>query len=373
MVRRALIVGGGPAGMVAAIALGRAGVACEIVEIDAEWSPTGVGIALQSPPLRALKALDLFDELVAVGWACPEIEMVTAAGEPIAVLPQMNVTGPQDPPFITLSRAALHEVLARRLRELGTTVHLGLTFERVTEGTDGVEVEFTDGSAATYDLVVGADGLHSKVRSDLLPHSPVPGYSGQVIWRIAAHRPRALERYTMMIGAGTRIGLVPLSEESIYLWMLESSATPQRPLGDERLRAFQERLTPYGGVVAEIAQQITAPEQVDFRALQWLLVKPPWHAGRVLIVGDAAHTTTPQLAFGVGLAIEDAVVLGDLVAGGLEGAALGVRLAERRFERCRLVVENSVQLGVWEQAPDRPGADPVALMGESFRALAAPI
>jgi 2-polyprenyl-6-methoxyphenol hydroxylase-like FAD-dependent oxidoreductase len=368
-----LIVGGGPAGMVAAIALGRAGASCEIVEIDADWSPAGVGIGLQSPPLRALKTLDLFDELVAVGWPCDEIEMIAASGEPIALLPQMNVNGPDDPPFIAMSRTALHEVLARRLNEIGTTVRLGVTFEQMVQARDGVHVEFTDGSAATYDLVIGADGLHSEVRSRILPHAPLPQYSGQVIWRIAARRPRSLERYTMMVGARTRLGLVPLSRDTSYLWMLESTATPQRPPGDELLGAFQERLACYGGVVGEIAEQITTPEQIDFRALQWLLAEPPWHADRVLIIGDAAHTTTPHLAFGVGLAIEDAVILGELVAEGLSADALGVRLAQRRYERCRLVVMNSVQLGAWEQTPATPGADPPRLMGESFTALAGPI
>jgi 2-polyprenyl-6-methoxyphenol hydroxylase-like FAD-dependent oxidoreductase len=373
MVRHVLIVGGGPAGMIAAVALGRAGVSCEVVEIDTDWSPAGVGIGLQSPPLRALKALDLFDELVAVGWSCPDIEMITASGDPIGVLPQMNVNGPDDPPFITMSRAALHEVLAQRLRELGTTIRLGLTFERMVPARDGVRVEFTDGSTATYDLVVGADGLHSKVRSHFLPHAPDPQYSGQIIWRTAARRPQSLERYTIMVGEGTRIGLAPLSQEAIYLWMLDSTSTPERPPGDELLSAFQERLAAYGGVVGDIADQITTPEQIDFRALQWLIVQPPWHAGQVLIIGDAAHTTTPHLAFGVGLAIEDAVILGELVADGHSAVTLGSRLAERRFERCRLVVENSVQLGAWEQAPDTPGADAPRLIGESFRALAGPI
>jgi 2-polyprenyl-6-methoxyphenol hydroxylase-like FAD-dependent oxidoreductase len=177
----------------------------------------------------------------------------------------------------------------------------------------------------------------------------------------------------MMVGEGTRIGLVPLSDEAIYVWMLDSTCPPQRPPGDELLSAFLERLSLYDGVVGEIAEQITAPEQIDFRALQWLMVQPPWHAGRVLIIGDAAHTTTPHLAFGVGLAIEDAVILGELVASGLTGDELGVRLVERRYERCRLVVENSAQLGAWEQRPDTPGADPHRLTAESFRTLAGPI
>jgi len=114
-------------------------------------------------------------------------------------------------------------------------------------------------------------------------------------------------------------------------------------------------------------------EETELRALQTLLLPPPWHSGRVVLVGDAAHATSPQLAFGIGLAIEDAVVLTELLGSEL---ALGDALetfTERRFPRCRLVVENSRQLGEWEQHPDAPDADPITLIRESMSTLAQPI
>ena len=373
MLRRALIVGGGPAGMVAAISLSRVGVSCEIVEIETNWSPAGVGLGLQSPPLRALKSLDLLDDVTSVGWRHDEVEMRTPTGELVTQAPMFNVNDVAVPPFLTLSRIALHQVLERRLRALDTRVRTGLTFTRMSEETDGVQVDFSDGSAGVYDLVVGADGMHSQVRRHILPDAISPQPTGQVIWRIEARRPEALRRYTIMVDRATRIGLVPLSEESIYLWMLDSTSPLERPPRDELLEHFTARLQPYAGVVPEIAKQITEPEQVDFRVLLTMILPLPWNAGRMLIVGDAAHTTTPQLAFGVGLAIEDAVVLGELVGDGHTGDTLGQCLAERRYERCRLVVENSLQLGRWEQEPDTPGADPIGLMGASIKALAAPI
>jgi 2-polyprenyl-6-methoxyphenol hydroxylase-like FAD-dependent oxidoreductase len=175
----------------------------------------------------------------------------------------------------------------------------------------------------------------------------------------------------MMIAGPTRIGMVPIGRGGdLYLWMLDSTLPPERPPRDQLLDLFQERLGAYGFVAPEVAAQITAAEQIDFRALHWVLVPPPWHVGRALLLGDAAHTTTPHLAFGVGLAIEDAVVLADLVEEGLEGDELGERYAARRFERCRLVVETSLQLSRWEQAPGTPGADPGALMGRAFGELA---
>jgi 2-polyprenyl-6-methoxyphenol hydroxylase-like FAD-dependent oxidoreductase len=92
-----------------------------------------------------------------------------------------------------------------------------------------------------------------------------------------------------------------------------------------------------------------------------------------VLIGDAAHTTTPQMAWGVGLAIEDALVLADLIDGGIEARDLAARLAERRFERCRLVVEGSLQLSHWEQGIDTAGADPAGLIRDTFAELARPI
>jgi 2-polyprenyl-6-methoxyphenol hydroxylase-like FAD-dependent oxidoreductase len=129
----------------------------------------------------------------------------------------------------------------------------------------------------------------------------------------------------------------------------------------------------YGGFAPAVAAQATDAAQLDFRALRWLLVPPPWHSGRVVLIGDAVHTTTPQLAFGAGLAIEDAVVLSELVADGHEGPGLGQALAARRFERARIVVENSLQLSRWEQQGGPPHPEAPALTGAAMQALAQPI
>ncbi len=359
--------------MTAAIALGRRGIASEIVELATDWRPAGIGIGLQSPPMRALRELELLEPLLERSEHHAVINMMRPDGVKVAEMPQMNVLGAGDPPFITMSRMTLHEVLELPLRQIGVRVRLGVTVSGVIEQAGEAEVTFTDGRTVRYDLVVGADGVNSTVRPMLLANSPVPVYAGQVIWRLDVRRPHALERYTMMIGRETRIGLVPISSARAYIWMLDSSAGPDRPPAAQLVDMLQERLAAYAFVVPEVAAQITEPAQIDFRALQWLLLDPPWGRGRAVLIGDAAHATTPHMAWGVGLAIEDAVVLAELAAAGAEGPELTRRLSERRFERCRMVVEGSLQLSRWEREPDAPGADPTRLIRETFAALAAPI
>jgi 2-polyprenyl-6-methoxyphenol hydroxylase-like FAD-dependent oxidoreductase len=222
-------------------------------------------------------------------------------------------------------------VLEDRLRAFDVPVQLGVTLKELTVG----EVTFTDGTTGGSGLVIGADGVHSATRRMLLPDAPEPESAGQAIWRLEVRKPDALERYTMMLGRSTRLGLVPIPPGRAYVWMLDSSTGPERPPADRLLDMIQERLAGFGFVVPEIAAQITAPSQIDFRALYWLLVPPPWGADRAVLIGDAAHTTTPQMAWGVGLAIEDALVLAELVASGVDARELAARLSDRRFERCR--------------------------------------
>jgi 2-polyprenyl-6-methoxyphenol hydroxylase-like FAD-dependent oxidoreductase len=101
-------------------------------------------------------------------------------------------------------------VLEERLRSFDLPVRLGVTVSAVDEDDDAVRVTFTDGTVDSYDLVIGADGVHSAMRQLLLPDAPEPAYAGQVIWRLDVRKPDQLERYTMMLGRSTRLGLVPI-------------------------------------------------------------------------------------------------------------------------------------------------------------------
>ncbi len=366
-------MGGGPAGMASAIALAHADVDAEIVEASVDWRPGGIGIALQSAPLRATKQLGIFDDLVRVGRPHHVIDMCGADGTRFAELPQVNVNGPEDPPFLGMARESLHEVMAAAVARAHVPVHLGVTVADLESAPDDVTVTLTDGRTDRFDYVVAADGANSAMRSRILPDAPSLRFAGQVIWRAEASSPDGLERYTMMMGGPIRLGLVPLPDGRLYLWMLDSTIGPERPPRERLLELFQERMARFGGHGPAVAAQLTDESQIDFRALQWLIVPPPWHSGRVLLVGDAAHTTTPHIAYGAGLALEDAVVLGELAATGIPFPELATALAARRFDRARLVVETSLQLSRWEQQPGPPNPEAGRLIGETMAALAAKV
>jgi 2-polyprenyl-6-methoxyphenol hydroxylase-like FAD-dependent oxidoreductase len=124
--------------------------------------------------------------------------------------------------------------------------------------------------------------------------------------------------------------------------------------------------------MAAMRDQITDSSRVVYRPLEALLLPQPWYRGRILLIGDAAHATTPHLGQGSAQAVEDAVVLGELLAREAPLPQLLEEFMQRRFERCRFIVESSLQLGEWEQTPVST-ADPVGLTARMLETVAAPI
>jgi 2-polyprenyl-6-methoxyphenol hydroxylase-like FAD-dependent oxidoreductase len=235
-------------------------------------------------------------------------------------------------------------------------------------------VQFTDGSRDTYDLVAGADGWRSNMRRLLLgPGAPEPRFLGLAVWRALVARPPDVTGLFMFYGPQHKTGFTPLTPDRMYVFLVEPTADRIRLDPAARPQVMRELLADFGGLVTEVRESIREPDQVDVRPLDALILPPPWYRDRVVLIGDAAHATTPQLAMGAAITMEDSIVLAELLANEPDVSAALERFMERRFERCRMVVENSVQLAEWEKNAAEHGEDSARLMGESLAALAAPI
>lgn len=369
---KVLIVGGGVGGMSTAIALARTGVQVELIDIDKNWGALGAGITITGPTLRAFKDLGVLDEIMALAYTGQGIRVCDTQGNTLKLLDTPMPLDAGVPGSGGISRPALHDILARRMRASGTPVRVGLTVDALRELAAGVEATFSDGTQGVYDLVVGADGVNSRVRKLIIPDAPAPQYTGQYAWRVTVPRPAEVDRRTYFLGGPHKVGLTPTSGHDMYMFILEKSELVWRAATE--LRApMQKLLESYGGVIGQIRDNLKDGDNINFRPLEGFILPAPWFRGRVLLVGDAAHPTTPQLASGAGMAVEDGLVLADeLVRAGNDVSQTLLSYMARREPRCRLIVSGSMEIGRLEQAR-APIEEQTAVVQRTLAALMAPI
>ena len=373
-VGKALVIGGGFSGMAAAIELVTRGVAVDLVEVDPNWRPEGAGITLSGPSLRALETLGVLDEVSKAGYVSDGVELRAPPGMKVGEIPTPKAAGSSVPGNGGILRRDLARILAAATRARGVDVRTGCSYERIEEAGDKVSVAFTDGTRRDYDLVVGADGVRSGLREKLFPDAKAPQYTGQVVWRAVFPRPAEITRPTMWVGGAVKLGVNPVSATHMYMFLTEGRPEKSHPAAAEWPGLLESLMRPFPDptVQAMIPHLFHEGANIDYRPLANLLVPAPWNRGRVVLIGDAVHATTPHLASGAGIGIESAIVLAQEL-----GAAAGLQEAldsfhARRWERCRMVIENSAALGRIE-AEHGDMAEHGRIMRESIIALLAPI
>jgi 2-polyprenyl-6-methoxyphenol hydroxylase-like FAD-dependent oxidoreductase len=372
-VRNVLIIGGGVAGMSCAIQMRKAGVFVDLIDIDPNWRVHGAGITITAPTLRALQTLGILDAVTAQGatWNGAKIhnkfgELLDEVHFPPLALNLPAVGG--------VMRPALHRIMSEKTREVGTNVRLGMTVEEFVETDDYVEVLLSDGVRESYDLVVGADGIFSKTRKQLFPTASQPTFTGQAIFRMLADRPVGFDRSHFFMSEDCKIGFNPVSPTHMYMFLLRPSTKGRRIEQKDQPKELYDAMAGFGGLVAKIRKTVlpSNAHSINYRALEVLLHPWPWYRNHVVLIGDAAHATTPHLASGAGMAIEDGIVLAEeILAEPILETALD-RFMVRRFERCRLVIENSVKLGEIEMSHGSI-VEHTQLMSEAMIALGQPI
>lgn len=346
-----LIIGGGIGGMACALALHKAGLPVELVEIDPEWNALGAGLTLNGGALRAFNKLGLLDEVKRAGFASVgPIRMCDAEGNVLSQGGDVPIYSDGVPNMGGILRPRLHRVMRDAIVAAGIPVQPGTTIDAIAELPNGVSVTRSDGTVSSHRFVVAADGLFSKTRSLIFPDAPRPRFTGQGCWRAVVPRPDDVTATWVYSSTGSKAGFNPISDEVMYVYLLETATgNPWMPQ-DEWPALLRERLSHYGGHFKTIVEHLDDRALINYRPLEVVLMPPPWHRGHVLLVGDAAHATTPHVGYGAGMAIEDAVVLGELSGQIDDVETLFQRFTARRYERCRIILEGSVAIGDLEMA-----------------------
>jgi 2-polyprenyl-6-methoxyphenol hydroxylase-like FAD-dependent oxidoreductase len=365
-----LVIGGGIGGLSAAIALSRSGHQVTVIERDPEWSVYGVGIIQQANVVRAMDQLGLLDAFLDAACGFDAVEIYIPSGERVARVPTPSLV-PGKPANVGIGRRALQKVLGESARALGTDIRLGVIAQSLDEDETGVTVHFSEGGEARFDIVIGADGIYSQTRTEILPDSGTPEFTGQGVWRYNFPRPAGLDAlhvYNGPVGAG----MVPMSTDQMYVFA--TSPEPGNPHYPREglAAAMRSKLTHSAPQLQALAGQITHDDLVVYRPLEGLMVRGPWHKGRVVLLGDAVHATTPHLGQGAGMAIEDAIVLADEIGAHDSPEAAFAAYRDRRFERCRYIVESSLAI-CHGQIGKGPPVDNHKATAEMFAVIAQPI
>lgn len=350
--RKGIVIGAGVGGLTAAAAMRRAGVEVEIYERARELREAGAALGIMSNAVAALRSIGINGALEANGEAIDDFQIFDTKGKLIAVTPLKQLHAELGFPSISIHRAALQRILIDAAADC--PIHLGAACERIEYLSPGVRVYFADGRTAEGDFVVGADGLHSAVRRQLHGDA-APRYAGYAVYlaTIAFAHPRLVRGYTGHYwGKGTRFGLVDIGSGQFYWWATRNCACRSQPQ-DAHARK-QELLHYFSGWADEVESAISATPaqeilQVDAQDRPFIA---RWGAGPVTLLGDAAHPMLTSLGQGACMAIEDAVILGRVLAA---DPAQNVEHSLRRYEdlrraRTRQIVKLSSVMSAIEQA-----------------------
>ncbi|MDL4814133.1 FAD-dependent monooxygenase [Actinomadura opuntiae] len=320
-VRKVLVQGGGIGGLTLATALAQRGIEVDVVEASGPEAVLGVGLNLPNNALSALEKIGVRDTCLQAGFPFEPLVIWNAASVQVSAIPP-----PQgrygSPSNTAISRPLYSGILRDAAEKAGARIITGATIWEMIEDGDGVEVELAtwtgkrtpplrreNAAGHRYDLVVGFDGVRSRIREHLFADAYTPRFTGFASWRVTMPRPADLTHIAFAMCKDVKAVLTPINADQMYVGLVTPEPGNPRHASSDFTRLLHERMRGFSGLLGELRDAITDGHQISYAPLEHLVVREPWFRGRIAIAGDAAHTSPPHLAQGAAMAVEDAVTL----------------------------------------------------------------
>ncbi len=330
-----LIAGAGIAGLAMALALRNRQIECDIVEREAAVTARGAGMYLPGNAVRALGQLGVADRVRDTGSAIDTQRIFDGAGRLLNEV-DLKAFWQACGGCLSLSRAGLQGILSDALT--ATPIRTGLSVAGVHSDGAGAHVTFSDGSTQTYDLVIGADGIQSTIR-DLVFGAEAPRDLGIACWRTIVDNEFGLTGWTAMLGPKRTLLAIPIEKGKLYIYGDVAAAEGAHDRV-EPVRILRDLFSSFAAPLRPIVESLNAAQPIHAARLREIPAQIR-HKGRTVLIGDAAHATSPSMAQGAGMALEDALVLAELLSGATSVPEALEAFSARRIGRVEWVQKQS--------------------------------
>lgn len=344
-----LIIGGGIAGLTFAIGLRKNGIDALIAEAAPEFKPVGAGLVLAANAMKAYRLLGMNETITDAGNAINHFDILDHTGKLITST-AMDAVG-DGTPNVAIHRAALHQVLVNELNP--ENIVNDFRSKEISIVGDKYEVTFENGRSITCEYLISAEGIHSVVRDWAFPGAQLR-YSGYTCWRGISDIVKGVpfDKATETWGPSGRFGIVPVGDGKVYWFAVKNG-----PENSEKLRSYNKAdlikaFTDYHAPVSQLIHH-THPETIIFNDIIDLKPIPRYAKGNMVLIGDAAHATTPNMGQGACQAIEDAVILAECIKSQLTVAKAFETFERKRLRRTHQIVNRSWTLGKIGQLENR--------------------